>query len=376
VPRPARFLALACALALAAPATAGAAREDDALDEGLRELVELRGGPPGAVAMVQRGRRPALHRAGVANVRTRARIRASDHMRIASVAKAFSGAVALRLVDRGTLTLDDTVGQRVPGTPPAWAPITLRQLLQHTSGLPDFTAERGFQRRLARDPKANITPRQDIAFVERKPLEFRPGSRYEYSNTDNIVVGLMVEAVTGGSYEDALEQLVFRPLGLSETSLPSGARLPRPYIHGYAPTPDGPEDISTVFSVSGAWASGGIQSTPADLNDFIRAYAGGRLFGAATTQQQLQLVKGSSDPPGPGRNDAGLAIFRYRTRCGTVHGHTGNIGGYTQFAAATPDGTRSVTVSVTTQLSETIQPRVLRRLRRVFELGVCAARAR
>ncbi len=99
-------------------------------------------------------------------------------------------------------------------------------------------------------------------------------------------------------------------------------------------------------------ASGGIVSTPADLNSFIRGYVGGRLFGSKTSSQQRQVVEGgSSEPPGPGINAAGLAILRYETRCGTVWGHTGNTPGYAQFMAASPNGNRSVTVSVNTQLT-------------------------
>ena len=124
--------------------------------------------------------------------------------------------------------------------------------------------------------------------------------------------------------------------------------------------------------MSVAWASGGIQSTPRNLNRFIRAYVGGRLFGRATQRRQLRFVKGHSEPPGPGANAAGLGIFRYRTACGTVYGHTGAFPGYTQFAASSPSGRRSVTVSV----NEMLQLRDGRRfeaLRHAELAAVCAA---
>ena len=122
-------------------------------------------------------------------------------------------------------------------------------------------------------------------------------------------------------------------------------------------------------------------STPADLNDFIRGYVGGKLFDERTQAKQRRVVEGgSSDPPGPGKNSAGLAIFRYETRCGTVcgtvWGHTGNTFGYTQFAAASADGRRSVTVSINAQHTPTSgSPAVFRALRRAEELAVCAALA-
>jgi len=130
--------------------------------------------------------------------------------------------------------------------------------------------------------------------------------------------------------------------------------------------------------VSGAWASGGIQSTPDDLNRFIRGYAGRKLFGRRTQRRQLRFVEGSSDPPGPGVNSAGLGIFRYRTGCGTVYGHTGSFPGYTQFTAATLNGRRSVTVSVNEQLlpdSAGSARAAFKALRRIDRLAVCAALA-
>jgi D-alanyl-D-alanine carboxypeptidase len=152
-----------------------------------------------------------------------------------------------------------------------------------------------------------------------------------------------------------------------------GFRLPRPFVHGYiVDPPHPPNDVSTAISASGAWASGGIQSTPADLNRFIRGYVGRRLFGRATQRRQFHFVNGRSDPPGPGSNAAGLGIFRYRTRCGTVYGHTGSFPGYIQFAASSPSGRRSVTVSVNEQLGP-LDGAAFKALRHADLLAVCAA---
>ena len=130
------------AVARNAGASAGAARSADAaLNRALARLVRQPDGPPGIAVVVQRGGRAVLHRAGTANVATGAPIRASDSMRLASVAKAFSGAVALSLVAEGRLSLSDTVGRRLPGLPRAWSRVTLRELLQHTSGMPSYITE-------------------------------------------------------------------------------------------------------------------------------------------------------------------------------------------------------------------------------------------
>ena len=298
-------------------------------------------------------------------------------MRLASTSKAFSGAVALSLVRSGRLEVGDTIGELLPSLPAAWSAVTLSQALRHTSGLSNFTANSTYLDAFGRDLQRRFPPIELIGYVAGEPLQFRPGSDYAYSNTDNIVVALMAETVTGRSYERLLRTRVFRPLGLADTSLPRGSRLPRPYAHGYdIEPPQPPEDISEAGSMSWVWASGGMQSTPADFNRFIRAYVSGRLFGRAVRRQQRRFVDGSSEPPGPGTNSAGLGLFRYRTRCGTMYGHTGNFPGYTQFAAATSGGRRSATVSVNTQLSpDTGNPAAWRALRRAFGRAACAALA-
>ena len=129
--------------------------------------------------------------------------------------------------------------------------------------------------------------------------------------------------------------------------------------------------------MSFVWASGGLYSTPHQLNRFSRGYVGGALFGDPARSQQFRFIAGAdSEPPGPGRNSAGLALFRYETRCGTVYGHTGNFPGYTQFAAATPSGKRSLTVSANRQLAPDAPgkraPEVFEVLRRDYTRAVCA----
>jgi D-alanyl-D-alanine carboxypeptidase len=368
-----RWAALVAALAtMFIPADAPAASTSDtAVQRGLERLVASRGGPPGAIATLYRNGRMTVLRAGRADVRRPGAPRASDHMRIASIAKAFNGAVALRLVQDGQLGLDDTIGQRAPELPAAWAGVTVRQMLNHTSGLPDYTHTQAAIDQAVNDPKGFVPPAQIIEWVREEPLEFTPGSRYAYSNTDNIVVALIAEAVSGKPYQQLLSEAVFKPAGLRETSFPSVTALPRPFLHGYVvQRGQKPEDVSTALSPSAAWASGAVVSTPADLNAFIRGDLGRRFFGASQQREQLRFVPGgTSDPPGPGRNAAGLGIFRYRTRCGTVYGHTGSFPGYAQFAAATADGRRAVTTSLNIPPP---QGALLRRLRAVQETAVCA----
>jgi len=220
-------------LSAVAPLALADSPREAKLQRQLDGLVKAKGGPPGAIVTLRRGSRTKVLTAGVADVRTRRAPRAADHMRIASVAKAFSGAVALNLVGRGKLHLGDTIGGVLPDLPGSWSAVTVRELLNHTSGVPDYTKSDGFRKQFEDDPGGFVAPPKIIGWVAADPLAFRPGSRYEYSNTDNIVIGLMAEKVGGSSYASLLRSIVFRPLALGQTSFPTATALPRPFIHGY-----------------------------------------------------------------------------------------------------------------------------------------------
>ncbi len=363
---------------------AAAKGPDAALDRALKDLVAMEGGPPGVIAVVQRGERREVHTFGVANLKSERPMRVDDRMRIASAAKAFSGAVALSLVSKDKLSLDDTIADRLsdlPKPPPdTWSDVTLGQLLNHTSGLPDFSESEAFRAAVGERLGQPDPPAKLLAYayeLNDKKLLFDPGSEYRYSNSDNVAVALMVEEATGDAYEDQLKRRVYRPLGLKSTSLPVGSELQKPYIRGYDLSEEPPEDVSEAIAAGWAWASGGIVSTPADLNAFIRGYVGGELFNAQTRAEQRGVFEGGgSEPPGPGENSAGLGVFRYETGCGTVWGHTGNTAGYTQFMAASPNGKRSVTVSINAQITQKVgDPEAFEALRRAEGLAVCAALA-
>jgi len=367
---------MAAAGTLLQPSGVGAApigrTTDAAVQRLLNRLVATPGGPVGAIVTLSRHGRTTVLRAGRADAARPGAPRLDDHMRIASISKAFTGAVALHLVQEGRLGLDDTIGQRLPGvTPRAWSTVTVREMLNHTSGLPDYTQSDGFREQATTNPRGYVSPMQIIRWVRTKGLTFIPGSRYQYSNTDNIVVGLIAQRVTGRSFGQLLSTFVFGPAGLRQTTFPTRRiSLPTPFMHGYDVEPGKPpQDLTTFLSPSGAWTSGAIVSTPADLGAFIRADLGGRFFGTAQRREQLRFLAGSSSPPGPGRNAAGLAIFRYQTRCGTVYGHTGNFPGYVQWAAATADGRRSVTTSLNIAAPSGA---LLQQLRSLQTMAVCA----
>lgn len=352
----------------------GDAATSASLARALDTFVGHPAGPPGAIAIVRRGEERRVYVAGAGDLSTGAPPRIHDQMRLASVSKAFNGAAALALASRGALSLDDTIGDRLPDLPSAWAAVTLRELLRHQSGIPDYSRAPGFAAAVQTSPTQALPPRALLAFVEEDDLEFTPGSQYRYSNSENVVAGLMVEAATGTSYAQALQDLVYEPLGLGATSLPKGVAVPTPTLFGYESFDGAPlEDVTELLAAGWLWAAGGVLSTPADASRFVRGYVSGQLFDAATHEAQFAFVPGSSQPPGPGENAAGLGVFRYTARCGTMYGHTGNVFGYTQFVAATEDGSRSVTISVNTQFSTAQQPERFADLHEIYELGVCEA---
>jgi D-alanyl-D-alanine carboxypeptidase len=378
----AAILAVAALALLPGAALGNAKRADARLDQELRTLVSMPQGPPGASVVIQREGKPKLHTAGTATAGVQDPIRLRDHMRIASVTKAFTDAVVLRLVEKRRLRLSATIGQLRPDLPAAWGSVTVRQLLNHTSGVPDYTKTAAFSQLLATNPGGYLSPQQMIGLVAADPLEFPPGAQYEYSNTDNLVLGLMAETATGTPFGELLARLVFRPLHLSETSFPVDPPLPEPFVHGYIYDEPGqpPEDISELISPSGAWASGAIVSSPRDLNRFARAWAKGLLKtkGVERAQKAFLAPPSPGDPAGPGQNRSGLGLYRYKTRCGVVAGHSGNFPGYTHLIASSLDGRRSLVVTANEALSSpsTGPQDVFAQLQQVFERAACAALAK
>jgi len=344
---------------------------DSGLQRALEAIVDSPAGPPGVAVLIDRGPHKEFLAAGSAGggLRPAPWLR----FRIASVAKGFNAYVGAKLARAGKLTFADTVGGAIPGVLPAADPVTLQQLLQHTSGLADYIRDPVFVEQLLADPTRYFSPAQLTGFVREEPLEFAPGSRYHYSDTDNIAAALIEEAASGLSYEQLLAKRVFGPLGMRESSLPSTPKMPRPFMHGYDVEPGKkPEDVSELLNPAGAWASGGIVSSPIDLSRFARAYVPTVL--RASRGLAGAFRPGSSSPPGPGKNFAGLGIFRYQTGCGTVYGHTGSFPGYRVFLAASADGRRSVVFVANAQIVPGQgSPRVAAAITKVQAHAVCRA---
>ncbi|MET9799366.1 serine hydrolase domain-containing protein [Streptomyces sp. NPDC006368] len=258
----------------------------------------------------------------------------ADHFRAGSITKTFIATVVLQLDAEGRLDLDDPVRRHLPGLlpGPSGHRITLRTLLTHTSGLPDYTtAAHGIPA-----PRLPISPVAAVRSALAHPL--RPPGSYAYSNTNYAVLGLVVEQVTGHSYAAEVGHRIITPLRLTGTSFP-GARTDLPAPHGRAYDADG-RDV-TALDPRTAGAAGELISTLADLNRFYAALLGGRLLPPAQLRELLDTR--------PAHGTYGMGIYPRRLSCGTVvWGHNGHITGSYVRAAATADGRRALTFRVNT----------------------------
>jgi D-alanyl-D-alanine carboxypeptidase len=329
--------AATAAALLLVPATASADRPSPALGHALDRVVAA--GAPGAVALAG-GR---VTTAGVADVRTGRPLRADDRLRIGSVTKSFTAVVALQLVGEGRLALDDSVERRLPGVLPYGESITLRQLLEHSSGVPDDLTT-PLMELFHGDPFRLWTPAETIGLIRDQPQ--RTG--WAYSNTDYVLIGLMIERATGHTLERELERRIVRPLRLRDTSFPVRASgLGRRDSRGYSLElgPDGPQTGTlrdmTDYSPSFAWGGGNGVSTVRDVARFYRALLRGRLLAPHLLRQALTGV----DTGQEGRR-YGFGLELRDTPYGTLVGHEGDLPGFSIKALSSRDGRHQAVVAV------------------------------
>ena len=334
------LVALLALVAALAAATAGAAPEraeahDPELQHALDDLVAA--GVPGAVLLVRDGDRTIRLTSGYGNLKPRTPVRATDRFRVGSITKAFVATVVLQLVAEKKLRLTDTVERWLPGVVPNGKRITVRQLLNHTSGLFDYAGDREWLEAAYRDPLKRWAPREIVGVATAHKPHFAPGAGWSYSNTNYFVVGLIVEAATGRTLESELRRRIFAPLRLRATSLDTVPRIAGPHAHGYFVRPL--EDV-TVGSPSYVWAAGALVSTADDVARFFRALLGGRLL-------RPDLLRAMETTVGNTREFSyGLGLQKVPTPCGVSWGHSGGSPGYSVDAFNNKSGTRQVVVFV------------------------------
>jgi D-alanyl-D-alanine carboxypeptidase len=299
------------------------------VDAALRPVVAA--GVPGAFALVRDGDRTQTAAVGLADVGAHRKLRPNDRFRVGSVTKTFVAVVVLELAAEKRLRLDDPVARWLPGLLPDGGRITIRDLLAHRSGLADVADDP----EVLNGDRSDWPPRRLVALVARRPRIAAPGGAFHYSSTNYLVLGLLVERVTGRSIAAELRRRIIGPLGLTHTAYQPGPLAGR-HVHGYRlashqgvvdPTA-APRDLERR-SVRWAGASGDLVSSAGDLARFLAALLGGDFLPA----RELRAM----EAVGP-RYGLGLAV--YPTRCGLAWGHTGNLNGVLTIAWSTRDGRR------------------------------------
>jgi D-alanyl-D-alanine carboxypeptidase len=264
----------------------------DTLTPALDQLLQtaVAGGIPGMVLYVERGGKPIYQgAAGFANIESKTEVKVSDRQRIYSITKLFTSIVTLQLVDEGVLSLDDTVTKwlddpavlRIPNIDQ----ITLRQLLVHTSGIYDFADDNdsSFWLDAFLGPNADWskvwTPMELIAYADgaKHAPYFAPGEGYFYSNTNFILVGLIIEKETGQKFSYELKKRILTPLALNDTFFVEGRELPEGTVNVYQSI-DGQLMSLSQSNIAWAWTFGGMVSTPEDIARFSHAVYGGELL--------------------------------------------------------------------------------------------------
>lgn len=308
---------------------------------------QVKAGIPGVLGQTRNGSEIWTASSGVADLTTRRPRRDQDRFRIGSVSKAFTSVVLLQQEAEGRIDLDDTVDHWLPGTVRGNGHdgrlITVRQLLNHTSGIYNYTSDPGFREKITtgflEHRYDTFTPTQLVGLATAHEPSFRPGTSWGYSNTNYVLAGMIVAKISGRSYAEEIERRVIKPLGLRATTLPgTSPRIPGPHGRGYSKledTPDAKIYDTTELNPSWGGAAGEIISTAGDLNRFYRALLGGELLPRAQQRELLTTVPTGSGVPG----GYGLGVSSLRLSCGAdVWLHDGGIHGSVTLATSSADG--------------------------------------
>ncbi|UGT41256.1 beta-lactamase family protein [Nocardia yamanashiensis] len=294
-------------------------------------------------------------------------ITADDHFRFGSNTKTMTVTVLLQLAQEGKLALEDPIGKYWPGVPNGDR-ITLAQLAEMRSGLFSYTFDEQFNADLDNQPQKVWTPEQLLAIAFSHPVQFEPGAKFDYCNTNTILLGLVIEKVTGKPVGDSFRKRIFEPLGLHQTSFPAATdnAIPDPHPQGYAfgtnvstletfaLPPDQqaaavagtllPSD-QTLSSPSWTWTAGGMISTVGDMTTYVKALADGTLLDAQMQRQRIDSIA-PIDPANPQMAGYGLGIVRFGTH---LLGHDGQMPGFMTFIGSDPES--GLTIVVATNLA-------------------------
>ncbi|WP_130178494.1 serine hydrolase [Cryobacterium sp. SO1] len=325
--------------------------------------------PAGLVALRHTNEEVSTYASGVREFGSPEKVGADSQIRIGSNTKTFTSAVVLQLVGEGAISLDDAVETYLPGVVQhpqvTGEDITIRQLLQHTSGLPDMDGDIGAH--LLEWQHRYISPRASLDLALAHPVSNVPGEAFEYSNSNYIVAGLIIEAVAGRPLAEVIDERIITPLGLEDTYFPDqGEEIIRgDHPHSYIPLGDSPVDY-TDFDPSWGYAAGAMVSTTEDLTAFYSALATGDVVADAQLAEMRQTIPAESLWEGAAY---GLGLISFELSCGvTAWGHGGDVPGTASRVAATEDG-RAAAIAVT-QNPTSVEADA--RLRGLIDTAICS----
>ncbi|MFI5977595.1 serine hydrolase domain-containing protein [Streptomyces sp. NPDC051452] len=326
------------------PLTSDVARQ---LDASVKRVMREANVPGVTVGIWSPGQRDYVRSFGVADKATGQRMASDLYMRIGSETKTFTVTALLQLVDQGRAGLDDPIGKYIDGVPNGDR-ITLRELAGMRSGLFNYSEDDGFFKALTSNPERPFTPRQLLDYAFRHPVLFEPGKKFSYSNTNLILLGLVVEKESGRPLGDYIRQHILDPAGMKDTLFPTGNEFPAPHAQGYTnQTADGKVADSADWNPSWGWAAGAMISTLDDLRVWARTVATGQLPDGdrmiSPAAQRERLVTPATTIPDAGY---GLGIFNVR---GWI-GHNGSLPGYESLTIYLPATRTTVVVLLNTDI--------------------------
>ncbi|NSL68117.1 serine hydrolase domain-containing protein [Bacillus toyonensis] len=330
-------------------------RDRNSVKQAVRDTLQL--GFPGILAKTSEGGKTWSYAAGVANLSSKKPMNTDFRFRIGSVTKTFTATVVLQLAEENRLNLDDSIEKWLPGVIQGNGyddkQITIRQLLNHTSGIAEYTRSKSFD---LMDTKKSYRAEELVKMGISMPPDFAPGKSWSYSNTGYVLLGILIETVTGNSYAEEIENRIIEPLELSNTFLPGNSSVipGTKHARGYIQL-DGasePKDV-TYYNPSMGSSAGDMISTADDLNKFFSYLLGGKLLKEQQLKQMLTTVPTGEAALGR----YGLGIYETKLPNGvSIWGHGGSIPGFVTFAGGTLGGKHTLAVNLNSLNADSSDP--------------------
>ncbi|AJH76604.1 beta-lactamase family protein [Bacillus cereus ATCC 4342] len=314
----------------------------NSVKKAIQDALQL--GYPGILANISKGGKTWSYTAGIADLTTKKPMKADFRFRIGSVTKTFIATVLLQLSGENRLNLDDSIEKWLPGVIQGNGydgnQITIRQILNHTSGIAEYMNSKDFD---IMDTKKSYTAEEFVKMGISLPPDFAPGKGWSYSNTGYVLLGILIEKVTGNSYAEEVENRIIEPLDLSNTFLPGNSSVipGTKHARGYIQL-DGASELKDVTYINPGSSDGDMISTADDLNKFFSYLLSGKLLKEQQLNQMLTTVP--TDREGAGY---GLGIVEFKLPNGvSVWGHRGSVLGFSTFVGGTLGGKHTLAVNL------------------------------